>query len=69
MNDGSFAILIVGAGKGRLADEPLPEFLEAERHQGVDQGYTVRVRLAGWFKNHGQGDVAGYKIGDTTKSM
>jgi len=69
MNDKSFATFIEGAGQARLADQPLPKFAEDELPRGEAQGYAVQARLADWFKRHRQGDVSGYKIGATTRTM
>jgi 2-keto-4-pentenoate hydratase len=69
MIDDPYNNFIERAGRARLADEPLPKIAEPDLPRGEDQGYAVQARLAEWFKQHDCGDVSGYKIGATTRTM
>lgn len=56
-------------GAARLAGRALAPLGRIACPAGEDEGYRVQEALAGWFTGHGQGVVAGYKIGATTTVM
>ena len=73
MTTGATDQLVEVLGRARLAGQPLtdPARLLPSQKMGADgeDGYEIQAQLAAWFTAHGQGGLAGYKIGATTKGM
>lgn len=65
MTDG----LIETLGRARLEDRPLPDAPGLLPSESDEIGYEIQARLAAWFSDHGQGAIAGYKIGATARGM
>lgn len=61
--------LIETLGRSRLGHCPLPDPARLLPAGSVEDGYDAQARLADWFGAHGQGRVAGYKVGATTPAM
>jgi 2-keto-4-pentenoate hydratase len=56
-------------GRARLAGRPLTGADSLLASADADDGYDIQARLAAWLTAHGQGGLAGYKIGATAKGM
>jgi 2-keto-4-pentenoate hydratase len=56
-------------GRARVANGPTPVLSGDLTPDGAAEGYAVQAALGGWFESHGQGDIAGYKVGATTRVM
>jgi 2-keto-4-pentenoate hydratase len=57
------------AGSARLAGKPLPPEVLGLPLKDPEQGYPLQQGLADWFSAHGQGPLAGYKIGATAAQI
>jgi len=69
MQSNPYATFVEALGEARLAGTPLPDLSETNRPLGETQGYDAQTALAEWFEKNGQGEIAGYKVGATTKGM
>jgi 2-oxo-3-hexenedioate decarboxylase/2-keto-4-pentenoate hydratase len=70
--DRSVEAVVEQLGRNRLDGQPLIDaerLLQASGDANSAVGYDIQTRLAVWFSEHGQGYVAGYKIGATARGM
>ena len=59
-------------GRERLAGQPLSDadrMMKSPESASSAVGYEIQIQLADWLTEHGQGTLAGYKIGATAKGM
>ncbi|MDC0033396.1 fumarylacetoacetate hydrolase family protein [Alphaproteobacteria bacterium] len=56
-------------GQARLEGRPLASAGELLKSADSEVGYNIQTKLAAWLTEHGQGALAGYKIGATTRGM
>ena len=56
-------------GRARLDNSLVPELPDELTPAGSAEGYEVQAALGDWFGKHGQGEIAGYKVGATTRVM
>lgn len=61
--------LVEMLGHARLEGRPLADADGLLPSAEDDDGYDIQARLAAWLTAHGQGELAGYKIGATAKGM
>lgn len=66
MVDSQFAAL---AGAARQLGKPLPRVAIDAADTDVASAYALQSDLADWFSRHGHGEIGGYKLGATTKTM
>lgn len=65
----AYATFVEALGKARLEGTLLPNLSATNRPLGAEQGYLAQASLAEWFKENGQGEIVGYKVGATTETM
>lgn len=63
------ARLVERLGRARLAGQPLVDAGHLLASADGNDGYDIQTELTDWLTGHGQGDLAGYKIGATAKGM
>lgn len=56
-------------GRARLGGQPLADAVTLLATADGEAGYDIQTQIAVWLSAHGQGDLAGYKIGATAKGM
>ena len=61
--------LVEPIGRARLAGRPLENAGQLLQAADGEFGYDIQSALADWLTAHGQGNLAGYKVGATTKDM
>jgi len=64
-----FSDFVDSLGQARLVEQPLRQSARIRRPENESEGYAAQAELAEWFKEHGEGEVGGYKIGATAQSM
>lgn len=69
MNESNISESAETLGLARLANGPVPVLPTDLTPHDAAEGYAVQAALGDWFEGHGQGDIAGYKVGATTKVM
>ena len=69
---GSVEVIVEQLGRARLDGQPLMDadnMLRAPGFADSAVGYDIQSQLAAWLTVHGQGALAGYKIGATARGM
>jgi 2-oxo-3-hexenedioate decarboxylase/2-keto-4-pentenoate hydratase len=61
--------LVERLGQARLGGLPLADAVALLATAYGEAGYDIQTQIAVWFSAHGQGELAGYKIGATAKGM
>jgi 2-keto-4-pentenoate hydratase len=67
----NYTAIVEELGRKRLKGRPLDDADRWLRTPDSDStaGYDIQTQLAAWLAAHGQGSLAGYKIGATTTGM